>query len=260
MRIGARSSAEHWGMLKEIGYDYAEGYFAGIALADRDEYRGLCEAQKRAGVPVEAVNGFFTGSFMLYEKSVAETEAYVREYADRGFYRVKELGAEIAVIGSGRSRSIPEGMARAEAEERFVSVLRLLGEMAQGYRMQLVIEPLRFAETNFIHTVDEALAISARTGCDNVSAMIDFFHSYSNGESLDCLKRAGKRLLHAHLARPNPDRCVPTEADREACRVWADALHAIGYDARISLEAAHPVDMGADIRSAYNIMKMFRYE
>ncbi len=258
MKIGVSCAPEYWTTLAELGYDYAEGYFAGVTLSDGEGFDRIIRMQKDAGISVEVFNGFFAPKFMLYEKSASEMLAQVRDYAEKGFDRVKRLGARIAVIGSGKSRSVPSDMTREEAEARFVACLDTLGELAQDYEMSLAIEPLRFAETNFIHTVGEGCEISRRVGRKNVGTMIDFFHSHSNGEPLDCLKNVGDSLLHAHIARLNPDRKVPTEADLDDCRTLAGALDKIGYRERISLEAVFSSDVKDDIRRAYDAMRIFR--
>lgn len=260
MKLGVSCSPEYWSLLREIGYDYAEGYFAKLALDDEDEFRKLCERRASAEIDVEVFNGFFASNVELYAKDRAKNEADIANYAEKGFFRAKILGASLAVIGSGKARTIPLDMEREETEERFLSILRILGDMAKRYEMRLAIEPLSHAETNLIGTVAEGHRFAMRTGCENVGTMIDLFHAFSNGDSLDSLKTAKDTLFHVHIARPASDRRVPTEFDNVACMDLAKALKDIGYKDRISLEAVFGANMERDLRDAYAVMQIFRDE
>ncbi len=257
MKLGVCCGTDRLHLLREIGYDYAEGYFAGMALCEESDFRKACKAQKNAEIAIEAFNGIFTGDVRLLGQEKTSID-YIKEFLNKGFFRAKTLGGEIAVFGSGKARSIPDGMEKERVEEEFLSLLQIMGEIARKNDMKLAIEPLRRQETNFINTVEEGLSLSRRAENENIGCIIDFFHFYSNGESLDSLKNAQDKLFHAHIARPNPDRTVPTEIDREGCRPWADTLRAIGYEGRLSIEAIFHADFEDDIRNAYPILQMFR--
>ena len=257
MKLSANcGSADRWHLIRESGYDYAEGYFAGITLADEAEFQKSLEFQKNADVPVDVFNGFFTQKVTLLgeEKTSRDT---IREYCEKGFFRAKTLGGRIAVIGSGKSRAIPEGVEKSRAEEEFLDTLYLIAEIAIKNDMKIAIEPLRYAETNFINTLEESISLCRLANHRAIGTIVDFFHFHSNGESLEVLKDSKDTLFHAHIARPNPDRRVPTEIDRETCQLWADALHKIGYNERITLEAIFAEDYESDLRAALPIMKLF---
>lgn len=258
MKIGINCGfPDRWHMIRKNGYDYAEGYFAGIALASDEEFQNMCDVRDRTEIDIEAVNGMFTPNFTLLGAEKTSLDA-VRDFAEKGFYRAKTLGAEIAVLGSGKARSISADMEKARAEADFLALLQLLGDIAQKNDMKLVIEPLRYAETNFINTIAEGVSFCRLLSHKSVGTLVDFFHFYMNGESLDSLKNAGDTLMHAHIARPDADRRVPTEIDRAVCRQWADTLREIGYDKRITLEAIFAEDFEADMQIASDIMNMFR--
>jgi sugar phosphate isomerase/epimerase len=258
MKIGVNfGSPDRWHMIRRNCYDYAEGYFAGIALASDAEFQKMCDVRNQTGINIEAVNGMFTPDFTLLGAEKTSLDA-VRDFAEKGFYRAKMLGAEIAVLGSGKARAISADMEKARAEADFLALLELLGDIAQKNGMNLVIEPLRYAETNFINTVAESLSLCRLLSHKSVGTLVDFFHFHMNGESLDSLKDDGDTLMHAHIARPDADRRVPTEIDRAICKQWADTLREIGYDKRITLEAIFAEDFEADMQSASDIMNMFR--
>ena len=88
--------------------------------------------------------------------------------------------------------------------------------------------------------------------------LVDFFHFYMNGESDDGLLCAKGRLYHAHIARPAPDRRVPTADDMPTLRKWAQMLSDIGYDGGLSLECAYSEDYEGDLRAAAAVLSVFR--
>ncbi len=258
MKIGVNcGSPNRWHMIRKNGYDYAEGYFAGIALAEDAEFQAMCETLHQTEIDIEAVNGMFTPKFCLLGEEKTSLDI-VRDFAEKGFYRAKMLGAEIAVLGSGKARSISEDMERSRAEAEFLALLQLLGNIAQKNGMKLAIEPLRYAETNLINTVAESVSLCRLLAHEAVGTLVDFFHFYMNGEALDSLKNVGDQLMHAHIARPNADRRVPTDIDRETCKQWMDMLREIGYDKRITLEAVFAEDFENDLQNAYSVMQLFR--
>ena len=256
MKIGICSPPACWSEIPRIGYDFAEGYFRGITIASDEDFKKMIDQQKEASVCVEAFNGIFGNDIPLYLGK--ETDAVIADYLEKGFYRTKALGGQIVVFGSGAARRIPDGMEYERAKDRFAQILYLSGDIAKKNDIKLALEPLRYQETNFIHTLKDGIDICAYTGHPNVGVTLDFFHFYSNGEDLATVPEAKPYLLHAHLARPNPDRKPPTAADMEECRKWADILHAMGYNERISLEAVFSDDLIGDCEKAHPVMQLFQ--
>ena len=111
----------------------------------------------------------------------------------------------------------------------------------QNYRQKITVEEL-----------------AERSGSQAVGALVDFFHFYMNGESDDVLLCAKGRLYHAHIARPAPDRRVPTADDMPTLRKWAQMLSDIGYDGGLSLECAYSEDYEGDLRAAAAVLSVFR--
>lgn len=257
MKLGANcGSADRWHLIRECGYDYAEGYFAGITLADEAEFQKSMDFQKSADISIDVFNGFFTQKVTLLGEEKTSRDI-IKEYCEKGFFRAKSLGGRIAVIGSGKSRAIPEGVEKSRAEEEFLDILYRIAEIATKNDMKIAIEPLRYAETNFINTLEESITLCRLANHRAIGTIVDFFHFHSNGESLESLMDAKDKLFHAHIARPNPDRRVPTEIDRETCLLWADTLRKIGYNERITLEAIFAEDYESDLKAALPIMKLF---
>lgn len=255
MRFGACVDYVWISELEAAGFDYLEFVLSRLATMEEEEYQKVCEAVEGSSLKIEACNGFFpagiqvTGPEVDYEK--------VREYAETAMARAAKVGCKIAVLGSGGARRVPENFDFAEAYEQFGKVLKICGDAAARYGITIALEPLRRAETNFINTVEEGLALCKKVNHPHVKCLADFYHVFCNEESLKAIKEAGEWLVHAHLARANIDRHIPYEGDREACETWAAALKECGYDARISLEGKFEPDIPAALQRAREILKVF---
>lgn len=257
MKIGVCAPPQYWAAVKEHGFDYVEWNFSVIANYTEEQMAYYLAQKDEQGVQILACNGFFPGGFVMFGEDRAAIEAWARDYARAGFARAAKFGANVAVMGSGYARNVPEGMDIAEAKERFAALMRILGEEGEKYGVRVAIEPLQVKETNFLHTLEEGAEICAMVNHPYVGLTLDIFHFWAGGEPLENIEKYKQYVFHAHLARPAADRKAPTAADTDMCLVYRDAMRAIGYDDKISLEPVYG-DFIADITGAYEVMKHFR--
>lgn len=238
MRFGVCcSDPKRFSLIKECGYDYVEMALNTLAKMTDEEYETAAAELKRNGMKAEAYNGFFVGNLEIVGPSV-DFDA-VTQYAGSALKKASALGGEVAVIGSGKARTVPDGFSREKAEGQFLKVLDICGNIAGQYGMKIVIEPLNSLETNYINTVEEGLLAAKKCGNPNVGCLADTYHVFRSGESLDAIENNGGLLWHVHLARGNADRRMPVPGvDGEQCKIWAAALKKGGYDARMSLEGS----------------------
>lgn len=255
MKFGVCGNLARLPAIKDAGYDYIEMNFSSLALMPEEEFVKLRDELTRQTFRAEAFNGFFKSDIVLYGEG-ADLDA-IAAYCETGFSRAAQLGGEVAVLGSGGARAIPEGMSREDAEEQFCRVLTVCGDVALKYGMRIAIEPLRASECNYINLVSEGAEICRRIRHPAVKLLVDFFHFYCGGEPISALTDAADVLIHAHLARPNPDRTMPKEEDRETVALWARSLREIGYSGRLSLEGSHGSDFNASIRSTVPFLTLF---
>ena len=255
MKFGVCGGLSRLSDIKEAGYDYIEMNFSTLALMSEEEFVKTREELARTGMRAEAFNGFFKSDMVLYGEK-ADLSA-IAAYCETAFSRAAQLGGEVAVLGSGGARAIPEGMTREEAEEQFCRVLTVCGDVALKHGMRIAIEPLRACECNYIHLVSEGAAICRRVNHPAVKLLVDFFHFWSGEEPISALHDAADVLIHAHLARPNADRAMPREEDRETVALWAQALREIGYPGRLSLEGRHDEEFSVSIRRTRAYLDLF---
>lgn len=94
----------------KLGYDYLEsnlGHIKALGLRELTETKALLDG---CGAKLEAANCFFPGEIHLAGED-ADIEI-IRDYTRRAFDNAAFLGVKTCVLGSGRSRSVPDGFDR----------------------------------------------------------------------------------------------------------------------------------------------------
>ncbi len=221
-------------IIKEAGYDYIEFPLVELVKMSDEAFAAFKAKVEEIGLPIESYNGFFPPELKIVGDQIDYDAIGV--YAEKGLSRAAQLGGKVAVIGSGGARRIPEGENYELNFARFAKTLAVCGEVASRYGMYVTVEPLNAKETNLINSVEEGLRVCEMANHPNVKCLVDFYHVFMSGETLDAVRGAKEMLGHVHLARANEDRAVPHAEDIPQCEAWAAALKECGYDARISLE------------------------
>ena len=236
------------------GFSYLEMSLSKVRALGGTELDEIRKKAESAGLTIDGCNCFFEKSFSLY----GATEREILSYAEQNYDVVRRLRGEYCVIGSGQSRSVPEGMDPHQAEERFLNLMSLLAGKAKEYGIFLTVEPLRKSETNLINTLSDEIRFCRALNHPNVGCMVDLFHFFCNGEDLSEFDelRPGE-LRHVHLARPDASRSYPLAEDETVLRRWKSALQKAGYDGRISLECRWGEEKEKELETAGSAMKIF---
>ena len=221
------------------GYDYIETQLTRLLELPPGQYEKVKARLVDSGLPCRAAMMIFPYSMPLV--SQARDLAGIEAHAEKTLALAAELGCETLVFGHGGTRRVPAGMAYDTARARLLDVLRLLGRQAAPYHLKLAIEPL--CDTNMVVSYPEAAALARECG-GAVGALFDLYHGAALGQSPMDIARAPEQLLHLHIACPG-SRSVPSEADDQSpYKAFAEAVKAIGYDDKLSIEAGVPA--GAD--------------
>ena len=234
------------------GLDYLEANVASFLVPEEND---STFAARRAeadtlGLPIYSANGFFPRDILVIGPE-ADLERAGR-YAETAIRRAAEAGLKILVLGSSRSRSIPEGFSREEAEEQFLSLLKGMAPVAEQCGVLVAIEPLQESETNFINTVKEGAEMARRTGSPNICVLADFYHMAREGEPPVDIVEAADKLVHCHIAEVGNR--TPPGVDGDDFTPYFQALKQIGYTGRISLECRWE-DVDAQLPVAVQVMK-----
>lgn len=231
-----QTGIEHLKELAEAGYDYVELPLAEMTrLSDTEFDTLIMEELERCHINCEVCNNFFPARLPLTGK-LADTER-IMNYVGQALERAKRLGAECVVFGSGKAKQVPAGFLLERGYKQVVELLKMIGPEAEKKGITIVIEPLRKAECNLINTFGEGCGLALDVNHKAVKVLVDFYHFTVEKEPAEHLVSMGKVYLrHVHFANPR-GRIYPEYQNEADYGSFMQALKAIGYDRRISIEA-----------------------
>ena len=185
--------------LEAAGADYYELPVATAVMAGGEAGRATFLAGlRRPGIRPRAYNALFPGTLTLVGPSV--DRAAVGRYFLEALDRVAAAGGRVVVFGSGRSRSVPDGVDRASALDELERLLRWAAAEAGTRGVVVALEPLRRAETNVFNTIAECTAFLRGRRLDRVRLVADTYHMAEEEETLEAIDAAADLLAHAHVA------------------------------------------------------------
>ena len=251
-KFGVAVDIDKIGDIAETGYDYIELPLSLVAAGNEENFQKYLTAIQNAPIQAESFNCFFPGHIALMGDGVDEET--VLTYVEKALSRAARLGGKLAVVGSGKSRSIPENAAPEKAREDFCRLLRRCGDVAEKNGMTIVLEPLNRTETNFINTVNEGLEICRRVDHPSVQCLVDFYHFHQSGESLKAIENSGGLIAHVHVSEGETREMPSTPAQLEQCRRWAEALRKCEYRGNVSLEGFFKPNFREDIQETHKML------
>ena len=236
MKLGVCTDRKGLALAKQAGCDYVEMNFTAVTRMAEAEFDELVRETAETGMTVEAMNGFIPGDYALCMPGGVEG---VMDFVHRGMARAQRLGVQVVVFGSGAARHIPEGMAKDVALDQLAGFLKAAGAAAWELGIWIAVEPLCYAECNAVNTLLEGWSLAKRCASAHVKALADLYHMGQNGENMDDLCKVGQDLIHCHIGRPGT-RKYPMQGDGYNYGPFFQALKAVGYSGRLSIEAGYP--------------------
>jgi D-psicose/D-tagatose/L-ribulose 3-epimerase len=232
MRFGCCVDTDQIGILAQAGYDFCELPARAVRPFD-DETAALpaLRAIDEAPLRPESFNVLIPAELPLVGPHADHHK--LREYLGRAFGRMARLGAEVAVLGSGGARRIPEGMPRAKALDQLAGTLALAADEATRAGIVLVLEHLNQTECNVFTSVAECQAFIKERGLADLKLLADLHHLELEREPAEVVVAAAPLLCHVHVA--DGGRRAPGGGGYDYAGFMA-ALHRAGYDRRISAE------------------------
>lgn len=228
------------------GVDYVEPTIVGN-LVQRDESGSWVKNPDYSGpedCPSFAI--LFPGELQLADPGFpAEEVTRYLEAAMPIIASVARPGAKI-VFGSGRARTVPNGVDRGAAEERFAEVVREARDVAARNDLVIVLEPLNTGETNLLNSIAECVDFLDSHEIDGVPIVADLYHIMLEREPLTALTEHGSRIGHAHIA--DSGRRAPGLGDWPL-QEFLQGLRSGGYTGSVSLECVWE-DFAAELRPA----------
>lgn len=249
MSIGLCADLERAAEVQALGFDYLEPPVTGIAALSDADFARMQADLRETGLPVKRCNCLFPGDLPLCGRDLRTDR--VAAWLQKALPRVKALGAELVVFGSGKARRRPEGVPFGEAFRRLARVARLVGDVCAANGLRVAIEPLNPGETNMINTLAEGAALAAAADHPAVGLLADSYHIALSGEDPADLIRLGG-VWHVHVALKEGRRW-PVAADPLHGRLFA-ALKTAGYAGCVSVEGASD-DWKADAAAAIPLLR-----
>ncbi len=237
---------------KALGYDGIEFLPGPPGTVGVDEVK---EALREGDVTLVAINSgriVAEGLTLLHPDPAIRGQALVRLKDLLDF--AGEFGVPVTLAGV--KGSLPPGAAiegvAASAEETFNDLARFA--TARGSRLLLV--PTDDADSNFICTVDEAMAWVQRINQPGLGLMLDM-HQLARKESsvVEAVRRTGDRLEHMHLYDLGR---IPPGLRKDSSLDWPGimaALEAVGYSGSLSVSLARSGDRRAQAQQTADFLR-----
>ncbi|MDF2721209.1 MAG: sugar phosphate isomerase/epimerase [Paenibacillus sp.] len=244
MKFGVCAKIENAGAVSAAGFDFIECTVVSLKPEESDEaVRDTLALYRESAVPAEAFNVFLPGDL----KVVGEQVDYdrIRRYVSKALERVKTVGGETIVFGSGKARMVPEGFSRQAAEEQIVRFLDLVADAADPLDITIVIEPLNLKECNILTSVPEAAQYAKQVNRKSIRVLADTYHMAKDGEPFENMVTHKDMLRHVHVAN---DSRIGFGSDDFQTAKFVDCIRRAGYDGRLSIECSWK-DFSADAGS-----------
>ncbi len=232
MRFGCCCSIEQAEIAHTAGFDYLECTVVSL-LPEADEamFAPVLEKYQAAPLPVRACNVFLPGDLKVVGPGVDRLR--VQSYVRTALRRVRLIGADIVVFGSGGARRVPEGFTAAEAETQLIDFLRFVADVATTHGITVVIEPLNRKESNILNSVTDGVALARRVNQPSIRVLADFYHMDEEQEPLHHLVDYKDWLAHIHVA--DTERRAPGTGHYPYGE-FVDLLRQAHYDSMVSIE------------------------
>jgi sugar phosphate isomerase/epimerase len=115
-----------------------------------------------------------------------------------------DLGGSLMVFGSPAQRRVPDGATTEQASEWAADTFRRAAPIFADCHVELCLEPLSSAETDFLNTIDEANDLLARIGHANFGLHLDVKAMSTEATAIPELVRShGAQAGHFHANDAN---------------------------------------------------------
>jgi sugar phosphate isomerase/epimerase len=169
------------------------------------------------------------------------------EHLKSAVHRLALLGCRELAWSNGRARVLPVEGELAVFKEQLLQFLFMLCEVASGFGMSVLVEPLGPRRTNFLNSLREVGDFLPRVRKDNLFSLISLRELAQIG--LPPADFAKYRALIAHVQMENPrapegPRICPRPDDGYDYGPFLQALKSMGYSGGICLpEDSDPVGL-----------------
>jgi Sugar phosphate isomerases/epimerases len=222
--------------IAKAGFTFIESGLCGMSTASEGVMDTFGELLDKYGLYCRSTNGMFPSDIKLIGNNI--DTAKIEDYLYHVFEKTKKFNIEVCVLGSGRARTVPEGVDIEKAYDQFAEVIsETIAPIIERYHKTLAIEPLRYCECNIVNTVADSMKVVKAVNKPNVKTLIDYFHVGMNGEDINTFVNYQGDIKHVHIASPSNMRKFPSPDDGDDYQAFFDILRKAKYqDECISIE------------------------
>ncbi len=173
-----------------------------VSAARRTELRTQAEA---AGVKIIGLHWLLakTEGFHLTSPDAAVRKR-TGEYLAELSHAAADMGGDILVLGSPVQRNLAEGMTREQGDDFALDTLRHCLPALERDRVYLCLEPLTPAETNFMTSAAEGVALARKLAHPFVKLHLDVkAMSVESALTPDVIRANREYMHHFHANDPN---------------------------------------------------------
>jgi len=201
----------------------------------------MCELLKHYELKAASVDGMYP--WPTNERDLANPDENIRKRAVKYLNKCTDfasgVGAPLVVVVPspvGKTKSL----ATIKEEWKWsVESIRKAGAYAQEKGIKLAIEPINRYETHLVNNVDQVLKFIEDVGLKNVKVMLDCFHmNIEEADPAASIRRAGKNLIHMHIADSNRQSVGRGHTDFKSIM---RSLKEIGYSGYLAMEPLPPL-------------------
>lgn len=232
MRFGCCIPAAFASQAAQMGYDYVEVPVADLCPeSPASAFTTTARAISAGGIPALAFN-YLVPPAIPFVGPAVDLER-LRRYMSVAAERAASLGGAVFVLGSGPARRLPAGFPRANAVEQLRAFARLAAEAADRHGMTVALEAINRTETNFLHTLEEAVEHAHAIGLPAVGVLADAYHMHMESEPFWHLLQTDGLLRHVQVC--DAGRSYPGSRSLDLWGFFA-YLNNLGYGGTVSVE------------------------
>ena len=254
MKFGCFGFINQLDDIAACGFDTAELDLCEIAAMDTKTFSKFYEKAMQSGLTFEVFSGLLPLTVRIHGEDF-DQEKWLA-HVERASRRAALLGARMIPFGAGKCRSIPEGTDVPAARRRTAEFIGRICDIFQKYSLDLVIEPLGPANSNFLNYVGETAAFAASLGKENCHTMCDLRHMYKTEDAFEAICENRKEIRHAHIDYPMGElRRFPQENDGYDYGPYFDALLHSGYREILTIEATNYENFRSEADKSLRFLK-----
>jgi sugar phosphate isomerase/epimerase len=222
-----------------LGYDGVELAPFTLAGSIRDllngDRQGIREAARRQGIEVAGIHWVLARAEGLHvnhpERDIRDrTAAYLCDLVDF----CADVGGQRMIVGSPKQRTVLPGVSARQARDWAVETFRDAVKRGEQREVTICIEPLGPAETNFINTAQEAIALVAQQSSPCFKIILDVKAMCTESKPIpQIIRESWPHFAYFHANDRNLK--GPGFGDVDFKPIAA-ALKEVGYDGFVSVE------------------------